>query len=245
VLSNLIYVTYRQGRTEEALAELKKFRRLPHMLPREPSRDMEVKVFATGTSLELAILARSGAFEKGIELAAQVEKGMEYHAQVLSPLRSSGLCFQMAYLHFGAGRPEEALKWSHRQLNLPGMDDGAGVHDLGRMLNLLIHLKLGHTDLLPYTLRSFERQLKGRHGAHRFGAIFLEFMRGRLKARSREEQKHVLLRFQDALLALEKDPLERGFLDHFDPQAWVESELTGRSFAEVVKERSGRMANAA
>lgn len=81
VLSNLIYVTYRLGRAEEALAELKKFRRLPHMLPKEPSRDMAVKVFATGMSLELAILARSGEFEKAVELTSAVEEGLSQHGR--------------------------------------------------------------------------------------------------------------------------------------------------------------------
>lgn len=151
----------------------------------------------------------------------------------------------MAYLHFGSGRLAEALKWSHRQLNLPGTDDGAGGQEHGRMLNLLIHLQLGHTDLLSYALRSFERHLKGHRKGGRTEEVFLAFMRARLKARDREQHRQALIQYRDALLALEKDPLERALLDHFDPCAWAESQLSGRTFAEVVKERSWRQADAA
>ena len=142
VLSNRIYVATQLGLHEEARRLLKRFRLLPLQWRKAPDPDLELKVFATGSSLEMALYARSGRFEEGVVLEKALVGGLEQHGERLSPLRQSGLCYQMAYLQFGAGHLDRALKWSHRQLNLKGVDEGAEVHDFRRLLNLLIHLEL-------------------------------------------------------------------------------------------------------
>ena len=245
VLSNRIYVATRLGLHEEARRLLKRFRLLPLQWHKAPDPDLELKVFATGSSLEMALYARSGRFEEGVVLEKALVKGLEQHGERLSPLRQSGLCYQMAYLQFGAGHPDRALKWSHRQLNLKGVDEGAEVHDFGRLLNLLIHLELENRDLLTYLLRNAERHYRERNDTPRFAAALIPFLRETMKARTAEEQHTGLLAFREALEPLRDDPLQRAVFDHLDPLAWVDSKLTGRSFAELVRERAASLPRAA
>ena len=245
VISNRAYVAHRLGRTQEAMKALAKVRLLPKQLRKAPDRDLSVKVFAMGYSLEMAFHAHLGEFEKATALIPAMEEGLNTFAEQLSPLRKAGLYYQAAYAHFGAGRIELALKWSHEQLNLPGLDETTETYCFGRMLNLLIHLEMGHKDLLPYTLRSMERYLKDRQRTYRFETVFLDFLRERIKAKDTDAERVALERFRAGVVPLSEDPLEQAVMDHLDPLAWVEAKLTGRSFAQLVQERAIDRATAA
>ena len=65
-----------------------------------------------------------------------------------------------------------------------------------------------------------------------------DMVRGVMKARDQEARNIVLRRFHDSLLPLANDPFERVVLEYMDPIAWVESKLSGRKFADIVRSRS-------
>jgi len=240
VLSNRIYVLSRLGRFPEAEGLLKEFRMLPATLPEAPSPDLEMKVFATATSLELAMLGRSGDFGKAVSKTAAIEHRLEQYKGRLGTLRRSGLLFQLAYAHFGAGDLEKALRYSHRQLNEGAVDEATEVHSFGRVLNLLIQVDMDKKDLLPYALRNTERYLAGAKRDFPLEKAVVELVRQRLKARNADAVRASYEQLRDVLVALERDPRERAVYDHFDPLAWVESKLNGRPFAERVRQRAGQ-----
>lgn len=240
VLSNRIYVLSRLGRFTDAEGLLKEFRMLPATLPEAPSPDLEMKVFATATSLELAMLGRSGDFGKAVSKTAAIEHRLEQYEGRLGTLRRSGLLFQLAYAHFGAGDLEKALRYSHRQLNEGAVDEATEVHSFGRVLNLLIQVDMDKKDLLPYALRNTERYLAGAKRDFPLEKAVVELVRQRLKARNADAVRASYEQLRDVLVALERDPRERAVYDHFDPLAWVESKLNGRPFAERVRQRAGQ-----
>ncbi len=238
VLSNRIYVLAQLGRTQETEALLKEFRMLPATWPEAPSPDLEVKVFATGTSLELAMLARQGDFAKAIARTPAIEERMHCFDAQLSPLRKAGLLFQLAYAHFGAGDHEQALRYSHRQLNEGAIDADTEVHRFGRLLNLLVLMELDKKDLLPYAVRSMERHLADRGHDHPVERALLALAQQWRRFRTPVEARAALEALQDTLRTLAHDPRERAVYDHFDPLAWVVARLSGRPFADVVRERA-------
>jgi hypothetical protein len=238
VLSNRIYVLSRLGRTDETEALLREFRMLPATLPQAPSADLEVKVFATGASLELAMLARQGDFGRAVERTAAIEERMALHDARLGPLRKAGLLFQLAYVHLGAGLPDKALRYSHRQLSEGPVDAGTEVHRFGRLLNLLILLDLGRRELVPTALRSATRMLGGRGQERPLEHALLTLVNDLLKARDPAADRAACDKAMGALQALEHDPREQAVHDHFDPVAWVESRRSGRPMAEVVRQRA-------
>jgi tetratricopeptide (TPR) repeat protein len=244
-LSNLIWVQVRLGNYEEAFALLKRFRTIPAEWEMPETEDLDLKLFCTSTSLELTIHAQMGAFDKALELAPAVERGLAQREERMGPVRKAGFYYQLAYAHFGAGHADKALKWSHRLLNDVRIDESAEIVCFGRMLNLLAHIELGKTDLLPYALRSTERYLETRKRAHRFEPIFLDMVRGVLKARNNDALLEAYSTFHDELLPLENDPMEHAVFDHLDPIAWALGKLTGKPFGQLVKERAQRVASAA
>ncbi|HEY0977283.1 MAG TPA: hypothetical protein VGE21_07410 [Flavobacteriales bacterium] len=240
VLSNLAYLHMRAGRHERALELLKEFRKLPLQLPQAPSPDLELKVFAMGTSLELTLWARAGRFDKAVEKLAAAEAGLEHYHDRLSTLRKAGIQFQAAWVLLGHGRAEEALRWSHRLLNEPGIEHHRELFALARLLNVLLLLELDRRDLLVYALRNTERHLKAHQRTFRCEEAILRFVHRRLKAEQAEEVHNLLAQLHGELVELAEDPLEGAVFDHFDPLVWVEGHLTGRTMSQAAQERAER-----
>ncbi|MBL8002203.1 MAG: hypothetical protein JNL05_09605 [Flavobacteriales bacterium] len=238
VLSNRIYVLSRLGRTAESETLLKEFKMLPATLPQAPTPDLEVKVFATGASLELAMLTRAGAFSKAVAKAPAIEERMQQYDAQLGTLRRAALHFQLAYAHLGAGQADKALRHSHRQLSEGSVDEGTEVYRFGLLLNLLILLDLGKKDLVAGAVRNAVRLLAGRGEDLPVEQAILRMAQERAKARGPEADRDALERLREALTPLLQGPHEHAVHDHFDPLAWVEARLSGRPLEEVVSARA-------
>lgn len=245
VLSNLAHVSMRLGRFDEAFAHLSEYRTLPSEWNMPESEDLELKLFSTSISLELAMHSQMGAFDKALELVPSVERGMERYRDLLGPVRKAGFYYQLAYVHLGAGQPGPALRWTQRLLNDVRMDDSAEIVSFGRILNLLLLWETGKHELIPYALRNMERLLQTRGRAYRFELLFLELMRAAARNNGREDLRPALERFQHDLALLEGDPSQQVVFDHFDAMAWADSKLSGRPFSELVRERALRSSKAA
>lgn len=237
VLSNLAYVCTRTGRFTEASEHLRAYRLAPSAWQMPETEDLEMKLFATGTSLELSIHCASGAFEQALAMVPAVERGLERHGLALGTLRRTGCMFQVAVALFGGGRPVEALRWCHRLLN-EARDDQGGIVAYARMLELMLRLETDDKELLPYTLRNTERYLKDRSRTHRFEQVFLRLVRDLLKPLDHRQQHAAFRRFHDDLTLLAEDPLEQPAFEHLDPLTWAESHLTGRPYGELVREKA-------
>lgn len=244
VLSNLAYVCTRIGRFDEAREHLRAYRLAPAAWRMPETEDLEMKLFATGTSLELSIHCASGEFEHALAMVPTIERGLERHGEALGALRRAGCMFQVAVAHFGGGRPTEALRWCHRLLNETHQDQG-GIVSYARLLELMLRLETDDKELLPYTLRNTERYLKGRSRTHRFEQVFLRLVRDLLKPLEPRQQRAAFQRFHDDLAQLAGEPLEQPAFEHLDPLTWAESHLSGRPYGELVRERARGKSRAA
>ncbi|MBK9175191.1 MAG: hypothetical protein IPM46_02405 [Flavobacteriales bacterium] len=245
VVSNLAYVCVQCGRYTEASGLLKKFRSLPGQWDMPETEDLDLKLFATTTSLELSMHLRLGEVDKAMELVPVVERGLKQHAIRIGPVRRASLQYQIAYAHFAAGHADKALRWVNDLLNSLRADDASDVACFTRLLHLLILLELGKKELLPYAIRNTERFLKLNDRAHRFEPRLLRLLKALLRARTKDERDEALRSFHNDAIDILDDPLERGVLEHLDPIAWAESRLSGRLFADAMKERALRMGRAA
>ena len=244
VLSNLAYVRLRLGRYAEALDGLKRFKRIPAMLPEVPSPDLEVKVFAMGASLELATLCRLGDFEKAEEKLPGIEAGLKRHDPHLSVIRKAGIRFQAAWACFGAGHYDAAAHWCRDLLNERGIEPHEEMHAMGRLMELLILLESGKTDLLTYAVRNVERFLRSHSRQFRFERALLAYVKARLRSKEtgRIQAAHATL--VNSLSALEADPREQAVFDHLDPLCYALAKQSGRSMGAIAQERAERARSA-
>jgi hypothetical protein len=237
VMSNLAYVRMRLGQHAQALQGLKEFKLVPAQLPVAPSADMELKVFAMGASLELTVLCRMGEFDKAVAKLDAVQEQCARYSGRLSVLRLSSIRFQAAWACFGAGDMEGARRWSQELLNAKGVDQHPEIHSLGRLLYLLVLLGLGRTDLLTYELRNVDRFLRSHERDHGVERELVQYVRKRLRTTSLAEHQQAHTELVAGLTELEKDPLELGVFDHFDPLCYAIAQASGRPMSHVARER--------
>lgn len=244
-LSNLVWVQVRCGSYDEAFASLARFRSIPATWQMPDDEDLELKLFATTMSLELTIHGQMGAFDKAVELVPMAERGLARHGEQLGPMRRAGLYYQLAYAHFGTGRFDKAISWTNRLINDLRIDDGAEIVCFARVLNMMALISSGDTMPLPHVLRSTERFMGSRGRAYRFEPLFLDLVRAVVRAKDDPMERQAYSIFWEGLRALENDPLEHAVFDHLDPLAWAGAKLSGRPYAELVRERVQRTARAA
>ncbi|MCW5900004.1 MAG: hypothetical protein KIT10_12115 [Flavobacteriales bacterium] len=245
VMSNLVHVCDSLGRTDEAGQLLQEFRTLPATWAMPETEDLETKLFISTNSLELSLLMRSGEFGRALDLVPSIEKGLRRHAGRMGPVRRGAFLYQVAFAHFAAGHPDQAVKWLHRLLNDVRIDESAEIVSFARLLDLLALYEAGRTDLLAYALRNTERMLRARSRTHRFEPVYLELVRQLLKGGDGATIDRAIGAFLGKVRALEGDPQEHAAFDHLDPIAWAVARLEGRAFAEVVRERARRVGRAA
>ena len=245
VLSNLCHVQMRMAQHQEAAATLKEFRMLPARWDLPESDDLDLRLFVTSTSLELALHGQAGTFHEALALLPSMERRLAAMESRLSAVRKAGFYYQIAYVYFGAGKHEAAQKWAQRLLNDVRIDDSAEIVCFGRILYMLCLWENGKTDLIPYVLRNTERFLQTRQRSYRAELLFLELMKGLLRSRSELDHARVIEHALHAFAALADRPTEHAVFEHLDPIAWCSGKLTGRPFATVVQERAGGLGRAA
>ncbi len=238
VLSNLAYVRLRTGRFAEALEGLKRFKRIPAMLPTAPSTDLEVKVFAMGASLELTLLCRLGEFERAMEKLPALEAELLRLDAHLSVIRKSSIRFQAAWACFGAGRNEHAAHWCRALLNERGIESHEEMHAMGRLLDLLILLESGKSDLLTYSVRNVERFLRSHRRQFRFERALLTYVKLRIRTRDPKGSHAAHSALVTAIRALETDPREQAILDHMDLLCYALSKEGNRAMGVIAQERA-------
>ncbi len=238
VLTNAIYVGMQLKRYEEAFAYLEKLRNVPEKLVIPQNENLEIRLFSSATSIELALYALTGEFEKGLDIIHEVENGLVRFYDKLSSVRKAAFYFSIAIIYYGAGDLSQAQYWINELLNTINVDESEDIHCFAQIMNLIIQLDRGKNKLVPYALKSTSRYLQSRNRVYRFESVVLNFIRRSLKARSIEDRERIYEDLVTSLKELRADPFESTAFEYFDFVSWAESKLYNRPFKELVKEKA-------
>ena len=236
VLTNVINVAMKLGKTKDAFKHLEELRSIPKELDSKGGEDLELRIFAISSSTELALYTQTARYEEGLELLPAIEEGLLKFNSKMSSVRKATFFFNIAVLLFGANRPNEALKWINELLNNIEIDKTHDVHCMAQMFNLVVHVQLDNKALLPYTLRSTQRFLMTREKVYRFESIFLDFINELLKTRRKLTDNELYEELISALVEIKNDPFEQPVYEFFNFEVWARSILEERPFAEVQEE---------
>ncbi len=238
VLTNAIYVGMQLKKYDEAFKYLKTLRKVPEKLVINSNENLDIRIFNSAYSIELAWYALTGEFEKGLAIINEVETGLEKYQHKMSSVRKASFYFSIAILYFGAGMYTKALKWINELLNNIDIDKSEDIHCFAQLMNLIIHLELGNNDLIPYTLKSTSRYLETRNRVYKFETIMLHFISEALKAKEPEDLEKVYASLAQSLEPLKDDPFESSALEQFDFICWAESKVKKIPFRELVAEKA-------
>ncbi len=238
VLTNLVYVSAKLNRFDDANKYLKMARNLPGWLLKRMSEDLELRIFNSTYSIELAICNLTGNVSRGELLLKELEPKLKRWSSMLSPLRKAGFYHAMCTLYFISGDLKKALQHNNTLLNSVSIDKTEDLYCFAEMMHLIIHYELGNLDLIPYGLKSLSRYLDTRSRKYQFEQLFTELFKKLPKLENLVEARKALSDFSLKMIVLEKEPYEKRVLEYFDFQAWAESKSTETPISIILNRKA-------
>jgi len=235
ILTNSIYIHESLGHQEIADVLLAKLKVLSIQQGPELNDDMQIKLFASSRSVELIIHIKRGDFQEALTLIPEIERGIELYDGKITSLRRSFLSFKIATVYLGLCNYSAALKWVNKIFNDPELDPSEDIIAFTYLIDLLIHMEMKHSQLLPYALKNSQRFLKSRNKIHDFEKVFLQFIGKQIKCKDRFDEEDNWQELLRNLNAFSTDKIEKIAMDYFDFRAWAEYKVTRKDFVTIVK----------
>lgn len=236
ILTNSIYIHESLGHNEIANALLLKLKALSNQYRDELNEDMQIKLFASSRSVELIIHIKRGDFKEALNLIPEIERGIDLYEGKITSLRRSFLSFKIATVYLGLCDYSAALKWVNKIFNDPELDPSEDIIAFTYLIDLLIHMEMKHSQLLPYALKNSQRFLKSRNKIHDFEKVFLQFIGKQIKCKDRFDEEENWQELLASLQTFSTDKMEKIAMDYFDFRAWAEYKVTKKDFVSIVKD---------
>ena len=197
--------------------------------------DDEVKIHRHYYTHKFFLCIYTGEFEEGLEeLERHLKASKKFDKQFFE---SNSFYFQYFYIAFGAGDYERALEYLNHWLDLSNNIERKDLQSIARILNLITHYEMGNNLLLESLLRSTYRYQKKQGHIFKFEKKMVTFIGQLIKISNRPEKRNAFTELKKDFEQLSNDPVEKIMFRYFDVIAWMESKITERPFATVVKER--------
>ncbi len=229
VLNNHVMACGKMGKVDEIRQTLDKYSKIkPNTI------DDELKILQQYYLGKFRLCINSGEFEEGYQELVEHKKQIKKFDQ--SFFDSHTFYLQYFTIYFGVGNYEAALDCLNEWLGSSKKIERKDLQALARILNLIIHYELENTMLLDSLLRSTYRFLSKENRLFDFERKFLGFIRDSMKPHSKKEIKKTLENLKQDFEDL-AGPYPAGIFGMFDIIAWLESKISGKTFAETVKSR--------
>lgn len=145
--------------------------------------------------------------------------------------------FQYCCICFGCADYSGALDYLNEWLNQPRTVAREDLQSLARILSLILHFELHNMALLESLLRSTTRFLQKKNRLYDLERRFMHFMSELVRAPSAREQQNAFRKMKADLLGLGAQHDAQVLLQTLDLSAWIESKISGKTFAAIVRER--------
>jgi hypothetical protein len=182
-----------------------------------------------------ALCTYSGEFEMGF----QEMKACQAEAAGFDPkgYETASFLYQYALISFGCSDFGNAMFYLNQWNNQPRSVEREDLQSVARMFTLILHIEMGNTFLLESLLRSATRFLKKKNRFSILEQRFLHFVSDLSKTHSAKNQADIYQKMLFDLRATENDPAIKALLQTFDLDSWLESKITGQTFAAVVRKK--------
>ncbi len=179
-----------------------------------------------------------GDFDIGVNLMGKIEPVLEQFIEQLDKHSRLIMYYKIACLYFGNSNFNQAIKWLHRIINTDSENIREDVHSFARIVNLICHFELGHTEVIPYYLRSTYRYLSKKDDLQKFQHYILGFIKTLQGNMTHSELIQQFKSLRSQLLTLVESPYEKRAFIYFDIISWLESKIQGRKVGEIIKEKA-------
>ncbi|MBA3706029.1 MAG: DUF2225 domain-containing protein [Bacteroidetes bacterium] len=222
LLFNFMYVLV-ELKTEEFFIVIKKIRTLGDNKKFASHSKMRTQIFMHSYLCELGFYYETGKFEQGAKLIAEVEDGLKKYKAQTTEYEKITLYYLIATIYIRTKEYKKALSWVNRVLDMNNVLNN--VQPMARVLNILIHYKLGNKEILEHLIRSSERFLKKSERNYQLEIIVLKNIKKLMWVVSKDKLVASFKNLRSELLILLEDPYEKNALAYFDLVSWIDVEL--------------------
>lgn len=195
-------------------------------------------VFSTSYHSELNLYINRGEYKNAMKLVPEIEKGLKEFRNQLSNEHVLIFQFNIAYLYFASGQFKQSLRWLNYLLQHENKDIREDMQASVRILSLIIHYELGHTEVISYYERAVTRFLTKKRHLLKTEKAILDFVGKKIhRAYTRHELRNAFIKLKSEILGNYKDPIEKRINEDIDILSWIESKIQQRSFADCVRRK--------
>ena len=178
-----------------------------------------------------------GRFKDGTALVPQIESFIEDNKYSLDKHRNLVFYYKIACLYFGCGEYREAIQFLNKIIEQKDTSLRADIHCFARILNLISHYELEHTDHLDYQIRSTYRFLVKMEDLQEVQKYILRFIR-RLSGIRPDQLKEEFIKSRSDLMQWVDDPFEKRAFLYLDIISWLDSKIEKRPVQDVIMEKA-------
>lgn len=224
--SELVEAYMLDGRLDKARATMAGFLEIPALTPRGA-----LIWWSRRQLLEMQLRVAQADFDGLDEFLAALAQGIPEQEEDLSAGQLIELYFHAGRLCFAASRFRDALRWINLILNGPKADCRADLQIYARLMNMMIHLELGNTDLIEHNLVSTYRFMFGRNWMYPVERDVMRYLKSLVVQDDPGQQKLVWRSIQDEVKASTGSPLDRLAKEALLLSPWVAWLVQGGSIA--------------
>lgn len=237
-LTNTIISYGENKRYAGAQEQLEKLKQLPERYPQAVTPQIRINIASTYFGLKLEMCHITADINTGLALAPAFEQWHSSEGKNLDRNHFMVICMVVANLYFLDGQYRKCLQWLRTVINENEVGFRDDVQAFARIVLLVTHYKLEHNDLLPALLRNTYRYLLKRKNLFALEKELLQFIASRLRPEAHALNLHAAMeKLLHRLQEIVRDPVEFKTLDYFDLVSWLESEISGKPFAEVKRKK--------
>jgi hypothetical protein len=174
----------------------------------------------------------------GAAMLTQLEKDFIRYRSQLRDTSILGMLYVFGCYHFYLGNLKKALTHFNDIIESVDVEIGQNFQCMARLVKLLLHYDLKHYDLLPSLIQSTTRLLTKNGKLGPFEQELLSFCRKSVEG----ENKVALSLFLSAAKKLAPGYYTYGAWSDFEFEAWAESHVKNKSFAQLIHGKETRPA---
>ena len=237
-LNHLMIAQYKLQRYHSFVNNHRRMKNIQHLNGIELDANIQLKLQKYVFSHLFNKFFLVGDFEIGVNLFTRIKPELEQFINQLDKHSRLIMYYKIACLYFGDGKFNQATHWLYRIINTGAEDIREDVHSFARIINLICHFELGHTDVIPYYLRSTYRYLSKTNDLQQFQSYILGFIKHLDKNMTQEEIIYQFQKLREQLLPLVDSPYEKRAFIYFDIISWLESKIQGKKVGDIIKHKA-------
>jgi len=184
------------------------------------SKSLSAYIFYLSSNLRIYIFIIKGNIEKAYEYHQQIKKDYHLYKDSIDKSVIYEHLMLIIRVNMTLKNYKEALKHSNTIINDTTYKKRADLLTYVRLLNLIIHFELKNDFTLDYLSNSTINYLKRKERDFKTEKEIIRFI-----TKYDPKNKSGLIKINENLKLLKKDPLEKNMFNFFDFQLWTEEKL--------------------